>query len=184
MFKAQYDALSDAIRRKKKVFLTTAAKAAMEISPLCPFRLQGRAAPLPHRHGQDVLPPAPLPHRERHPPARRRRISRRTGPPCRKDDQIRPAFACRTGEGTVLVELTPQGEKKFRKLYVHRPVPVKAEGCALWFDCSHFQIVQYFERFGKDARVIYPESVRNAIVSFHRRALAAYGELPPKQDPM
>ena len=184
VFKAQYDTLSEAIRRKKKVFLTTAAKAAMEISP---YALSGSKEEL-HLYligmGRTCFP---------------LRLSRIASVTLLPDDavfpeeQVRlaekmirygPQFACRAGEGKVLVELTPQGEKKFRKLYVHRPVPVKAEGCRLWFDCSHFQIVQYFERFGKDARVIYPESVRNAIVSFHRRALAAYGELPPKQDPM
>ncbi len=85
-----------------------------------------------------------------------------------------PQFAYRPGEGVVAVQLSPKGEELFRKLYVHRPVPLETDGNILKFDCSHMQIVQYFERFGAAAKVLYPESLTEELYRFHRRAAKAY----------
>lgn len=61
-------------------------------------------------------------------------------------------------------------------------MPVKVEGNRYYFDCSHWQIVQYFVRFGKDAEVVYPANVRDDVIRFHKKAFLKYGSRA-KQEP-
>ena len=65
---------------------------------------------------------------------------------------------------------------KFRKIYVHRPVPTRVENNNFYFECAYTQLVQYFVRFGSDAKIIYPQSVRDEVYNFHRRALDRYSK--------
>lgn len=74
----------------------------------------------------------------------------------------------------VTVELTERGEELYKKILIHRPVASKIEGNVYHFDCSHFQIVHYFVRFGKEALVLSPDSVVNSIIRFHREATRRY----------
>lgn len=74
----------------------------------------------------------------------------------------------------VAVQLTERGEKLYKKILIHRPVATKIEGNVYYFECSHFQIIHYFIRFGKDALVLYPDSVIDSIVRFHREATRRY----------
>ncbi len=85
-----------------------------------------------------------------------------------------PQFIYRKGEGEVLVELTDRGVEKFGSIYLHRPVPVRVEGNSYYFNCAHTQIIQYFIRLGEDAKIVYPQRVRDAVSSFHHRALMRY----------
>lgn len=89
----------------------------------------------------------------------------------RKMQEYGPQFIYREWEGEVAVELTERGEILFKKLYVHRPIPVSVEGRIYRFACSHTQIVQYFVRFGGEARVLYPRKVQNEILAFHQKAV-------------
>lgn len=79
----------------------------------------------------------------------------------------------------VAVELTERGEKLYKKILIHRPVATKIEGNIYHFECSHFQIVHYFVRFGKDALVLSPDSVINSIIRFHREATRRYYRTKP-----
>ncbi|MDE7087388.1 MAG: hypothetical protein K2O67_04265, partial [Clostridia bacterium] len=54
------------------------------------------------------------------------------------------------------------------------PVPTKVENNYYYFNCSRSQIVQYFVRLGADAKIIYPQNVRDEVYNFHRRALDRY----------
>lgn len=74
----------------------------------------------------------------------------------------------------VKVELTERGEKLYKKILIHRPVATKIEGNIYHFECSHFQIVHYFVRFGREALVLSPDSVINSIIRFHRDATRRY----------
>lgn len=74
----------------------------------------------------------------------------------------------------VKIELTERGEKLYKKILIHRPVATKIEGNIYHFECSHFQIVHYFVRFGKEALVLSPDSVINSIIRFHRDATRRY----------
>ncbi|MDE7401596.1 MAG: WYL domain-containing protein [Clostridia bacterium] len=87
-----------------------------------------------------------------------------------------PQFIYGQNDGEVLVELTAKGIDKFKKIYVHRPVPVKVQNNFYYFNCSHSQIVQYVVRLGADAKIIYPQCVRDEVYNFHRRALDRYSK--------
>ena len=92
-----------------------------------------------------------------------------------------PQFIYRPNDGEVLVELTAKGIDKFKRIYVHRPVPVKVENNYYYFNCSHSQIVQYFVRLGADAKIVYPQRVRDEVYNFHRRALDRYAKKNEKK---
>lgn len=81
----------------------------------------------------------------------------------------------------VKVELTERGEKLYKKILIHRPVATKVEGNIYHFECSHFQIVHYFVRFGKEALVLSPDSVINSIIRFHREATRRYYRAKPNK---
>ena len=85
-----------------------------------------------------------------------------------------PQFVYGKAEEEILVQLTAQGMDKFKKLYVHRPVPSRVENNNYYFNCSYTQVIQYFQRFGKDAFVVYPQQVRDAVIRFHREAAERY----------
>lgn len=178
IFKPQYDAVLKAMKEKKKVFITTSKgkNSKIEISP---YAIVGSKEEL-HLYVIGVQKTCtPL------------RLSRIVGVTQLAADAVfteqqrllaekmikyGPQFIYRTDEEEVLVELTERGLDKYKKIYVHRPIPVKIEGNLYYFQCSYSQIVQYFVRFGGDAKIIYPQSVRNEICSFHRRALSAYNK--------
>lgn len=94
-----------------------------------------------------------------------------------------PQFACRPWEGEVIVELTERGVEQFKKMYVHRPIPTKVEGNLYYFECSHSQITQYFQRFGANAFVRSPERLRDTMLRFHRSAYFRYLDRKSKLDP-
>lgn len=85
-----------------------------------------------------------------------------------------PQFKYGKNEGEVHIKLTARGIEMFRKMYVHRPVPVRIVDNSYYFECSHTQIIQYFVRFGKEAYVVYPDRVRDMIVRFHKEACDMY----------
>lgn len=87
-----------------------------------------------------------------------------------------PQFIYSTKDEEVLVELTAKGIEKFKRIYVHRPVPIKVENNYYYFNCAHSQIIQYFVRLGGSAKIVYPQSVRDEIFNFHRRALERYSK--------
>lgn len=85
-----------------------------------------------------------------------------------------PQFIYKPSDREVLVELTAKGIEKYKKIYVHRPVPFKTENNHYYFNCANTQVIQYFVRLGEDARIIYPQRVRDEVYNFHRRALDRY----------
>ena len=85
-----------------------------------------------------------------------------------------PQFLCAPNEEEVRVELTERGVKKFRKMYVHRPIPSKIEGSVYSFNCSYNQIFIYFTRFGSDAYILSPERLRSDMHRFHTSASNHY----------
>ena len=81
-------------------------------------------------------------------------------------------------EMEVCVRLTPKGRGMYNKIYFGRPAYFreenKADGCYQYYQCSHNQLELYFRRFGAEAEVISPESLRNKMVEFYRLASLAY----------
>lgn len=80
------------------------------------------------------------------------------------------------------IRLTDQGVDTYSKIYFGRPerIPdkdeIKEDGTYYYFDCSTNQLFLYFRRFGCEAEIISPESLRERMISFHRNAISVYEE--------
>ncbi len=78
------------------------------------------------------------------------------------------------------IRLTDQGVDAYSKIYFGRPerIPdkdeIKEDGTYYYFDCSTNQLFLYFRRFGCEAEIISPESLRERMISFHRNAISVY----------
>lgn len=66
------------------------------------------------------------------------------------------------------VQLTNLGLRKYRNIFLNRPVPYKKEENIFYFKCSRNQLFQYFSRFGVDAFVIEPKILRDDLLKFHQ----------------
>lgn len=178
IFKRQYEDITRAIKEKKRVFITTRRGGGQKLD----------CAPFGVANSKEELHCYVLVAAVACKPVRLSRIvsvTQLAADAYFTEEQLEifekmktygPQFIFRPHEKEVLVELTERGIDKFMKIYVHRPVPIRVEGNLYYFNCAHTQIVQYFVRFGGDAKVIYPQSVRDEICSFHRRALDRYSE--------
>ncbi len=176
VFKKQYDAVTKAIKEKKRVFITTRWG----------FNQKIDCAPYGIANSKEELHCYVLAATRSCNPIRLSRIvsvtqlavnaefTQKQIDLFEKMKTYGPQFIYAPDEEEVLVELTAKGIDKFKRIYVHRPVPVKVENNYYYFNCSHSQIVQYFVRLGADARIVYPARVRDQIFNFHRRALDRY----------
>lgn len=176
IFKKQYDAVARAIREKKRVFITTRRG----------FNQKIDCAPFDIANSKEELHCYVLVVTKSCNPIRLSRIVSVTQLAAdaeftpkqievfEKMKTYGPQFIYGPNEEEVLVELTAKGIDKFKRIYVHRPVPVRVENNYYYFNCSHSQIVQYFVRLGADAKIIYPQSVRDEVYNFHRRSLDRY----------
>lgn len=77
---------------------------------------------------------------------------------------------------TARVRLTPAGEKKLGKIWHGRPQNGHREGDVYVLTASSFQLASYFERFGKDAVILSPASLRNEIMKYYQDGLSAYAD--------
>ena len=85
-----------------------------------------------------------------------------------------PQFRYGKREEEAVVQFTAHGMEMYRALYVHRPVPVSVENNTFTFACSHQQLMQYLVRFGRDAFVVRPASLRERIRTFYALAGKKY----------
>lgn len=176
IFKQQYDAINKAIKEKKRVFITTRKG----------FNHKIECAPYGVATSKEELHCYVLTANKSCSPIRLSRIASVTQiaidaeftqsqiETFEKMKTYGPQFIYTPNESEVLVELTAKGIDKFKKIFVHRPIPVKVENNYYYFNCSHSQIIQYFVRLGADAKIIYPQSVRDEVYNFHRRTLDRY----------
>ena len=74
-----------------------------------------------------------------------------------------------------VVRLTEKGKRMYRQIQYMKPLAsfIDEEGC-LHFDCSSFQILQYFYRFGEHACILEPASLREVFYDEYKRAYEAY----------
>lgn len=178
VFKQQYDAVMAAIKEHKRVFITTrwGHDQKLECAPyeivnskeeLHCYVLAATKSCNPIRLSR-IVSVTPLAAQAEFTPKQIELFG--------KMKTYGPQFIYGANDGEVLVELTAKGIDKFKRIYVHRPVPVKVENNYYYFNCSRSQIVQYFVRLGGDAKIIYPQSVRDEVYNFHRRALDRYAK--------
>jgi hypothetical protein len=175
IFKPQYEAITKAIKDRKKVFITLSnGQSKIETAPyaianskeelhLYVIGVQKHCTPV--RLSRIVSVRQLTAHAE---------FTAEQEYILKKMLKYGPQFLYTPYEKEALVELTERGIDKFKKIYIHRPVPYKVEGNKYYFECSHTQIKQYFVRFGEDAKVIYPKKLKEEVISFHRKALNHY----------
>ena len=77
----------------------------------------------------------------------------------------------------ICVKLTHSGERLFNRIYSYRPKPINVVKDLYYFDRSEQQIYHYFFRFGRSAKVIYPESLK---LLMYKDYSAAAKEYAPK----
>ena len=181
IFKEQKNALLQAIKEKNKVFLsfTQGKRNAMELSP---YALTTTKEEL-HAYliGSDGNRCIPL------------RLSRIQTVTILREESIfseeeifnlermlehGPQFPYSPQEEEITVELTDKGKEKFKKIYLHRPTPVRIQDNFYIFRCSYAQAIQYFCRFGNDAYVVSPRRVRDEIQYFYKKGFFAYKNRP------
>lgn len=176
IFRPQYEAIKKAIVEKKKVFITTTRDKGFEISPyeIVGSKEEMHLYVIGMRGGSTTF-----------------RLSRITSVKILgadaeiTDEQVKvalkmikygPQFYYGTNEEEVCVRLTPRGMKKWKSIYVHRPLPDRIEGNLMYFNCSHIQIIQYFLRFGADAEILCPEYMRRELKNFYTAAANLYSD--------
>jgi hypothetical protein len=77
----------------------------------------------------------------------------------------------------IKVRLTERGIKLYKSMYLHRPPYFKTEGDIYYFDCSRSQAFQYFSRMGSNAIVLEPADLRADLHSFFAFADRKYRKI-------
>jgi len=72
------------------------------------------------------------------------------------------------------IKLTKNGIKKYKSMYLNRPIPIEINDDIYTFNCSHDNLFLYFSRFGIDAEILEPDNLRGQIIAFHRKAYNKY----------
>ncbi len=75
-----------------------------------------------------------------------------------------------------VVRLNQYGVRKFKVITKNRPIVSKIEGNLYHFDWPELQLEEYFIRFGRDAVVIEPESLREKIKKHYYYGLKEYSK--------
>ena len=75
-----------------------------------------------------------------------------------------------------VVRLNKYGVRKFKAITKNRPIVSKIEGDLYYFDWPELQLEEYFKRFGRDAIVIEPESLKEKIKKFYYYGLREYSK--------
>jgi predicted DNA-binding transcriptional regulator YafY len=82
-----------------------------------------------------------------------------------------------------VVRLTQKGKQMYKAIQYMKPLPseIDEEG-NYHFECSTYQILQYFYRFGGQAQVLQPQSLRELLREEYRKAYEAYEGESPESD--
>lgn len=73
-----------------------------------------------------------------------------------------------------VVRLNDYGVRKFKVITKNRPIVSKIEGNLYYFDWPEMQLEEYFKRFGRDAIVLEPQSLKENIRKFYYYGLREY----------
>ncbi len=77
-----------------------------------------------------------------------------------------------------VVKMNSFGIRKFQVVTKNRPDLLKKEGDLYYFDWPELQLEEYFKRFGRDAVVLEPASLRNRLIRYYDAALKEYTSAP------
>lgn len=81
-----------------------------------------------------------------------------------------PQYFYSNEEEEAEIILTPKGQNLFRSFYVYRPLVDRIEGDHYFFKCSLDQLFQYFSRFGSECYVIKPQTLKRRLIKYYRNA--------------
>lgn len=75
---------------------------------------------------------------------------------------------------TILVRLTPSGERKYQQILHLRPQYARKEGAVYTFTCTQRQVENYFFKFGHDARILAPQELADKFKRMYESAAEQY----------
>lgn len=75
-----------------------------------------------------------------------------------------------------VVRMTDRGKDMYRLIVKNRPAVTTIDGSKYHFDWPEMQLEDYFRRFGKEAVVIKPRSLKQKLTQYYADALEAYGK--------
>ena len=82
-----------------------------------------------------------------------------------------------------VVRLTQKGKQMYKAIQYMKPLPSEIDEDGNYhFECSTYQILQYFYRFGGQAQVLQPQSLRELLREEYRKAYEAYEGESPESD--
>lgn len=87
-----------------------------------------------------------------------------------------PQFSFEKAEN-ICVRFTDEGIDKFNRIYFNRPEIDRIESeekHIYWFFWPKWAALEYFKRFGKDAVILHPESMRRELHDWYEDAQTAY----------
>lgn len=73
-----------------------------------------------------------------------------------------------------VVKMTERGKQMYIMIVKNRPYVTYIDGDDYHFDWPEMQLEDYFRRFGKDAVVVSPSSLKSKLKNYYSRALEAY----------
>ena len=73
-----------------------------------------------------------------------------------------------------VVQMTERGKQMYTMIVKNRPYVTYIDGDLYHFDWPEMQLEDYFRRFGKDALVISPKSLKTKLRNYYSRALEVY----------
>lgn len=84
-------------------------------------------------------------------------------------------LSSQTGIETIVVHLTEKGRQLYTRILNQRPTLTKKQNDDLYeFQCTAFQAENYFFRFGQEAVIIQPESLKETLRKRYEAALRGY----------
>lgn len=79
-------------------------------------------------------------------------------------------------EEDINIQLTENGEHLLNRLYLYRPQPISVDKSnrIYTYNCSTEQIKQYFVRFGSDAKILSPTSLKKEMKDYFNNCIKNY----------
>lgn len=73
-----------------------------------------------------------------------------------------------------VIRMTEHGKNLFKVIVKNRPEVLKIDGDLYYFEWPERQLEDYFKRFGKEAVVTRPQSLKNKLINYYTEAVEAY----------
>ncbi len=178
IFKRQYSTIENAIKQNKKIFIVINGSEKLEVSPysICRSKEEFYLYLLCSRNDypmtvklNKITSVTTL--------EKVREFGRKDILVFDKMIKYGPQFIYDPNDEPTVVKLTEGGIKRFKKFYVHRPIPDIIDKNVYTFNCSPDQVFQYFIKFGKDAEIVSPYYLRERAMRFLSSALKNYKHL-------